>query len=864
MSVKQTEGKITALYERLSRDDESAGDSNSIVNQKKYLESYAAQMGYENCAHYTDDGWSGGNFERPAWKKLIADIEAGKVAHVIVKDMSRAGRDYLQTGFYTEVFFRQHNVHFVAIANGVDSNDQNSNEFAPFLNIMNEWYLRDLSRKQRTAIRVKGESGKPTTNCAIYGYKKDPNDKYHWLIDEEAAAVVRRIFRLTIEGNGPYEIARIFFDDKIETPAVYFGKQNKGIWKSKEEFPNPYNWSGYIVAQILSKPEYMGHTVNFRSHKQSYKDKTPVMNPKEEWLIFENTHEAIVDKETWELAQKLRKTPRRIDTMGEANPLTGLLYCADCGEKMYNHRSRGGTENNPYPSDFFDCSVYTRAHQKHSTACCGHYITTTALRTLILETIRSVSTFAISNRDEFMEKVRAASQLRQAEAAKDTKRKLNKDRKRITELDTIIKKLYESFAVGRISEERFDSLLSEYEEEQKFLRTSVSNMEERLSGFEEDTNRAEQFLALAKKYTDFSELTTPMINEFIDKILVHVPEKVDGDRIQEVEIYLKFIGHFELPAPELTAEEEKRQEYIDDSVEHAISDYGNSVLYSSARNEYMIERMKRLLTRTIWALTKQLEAGDFVPVAYEMRFENGKIDRVDLCKDKDKVYVKVLDYKTGSKAFDVVALYHGLQLQLMVYMDAAVKMTQKHYPDSEVIPAGVFYYRLNDPLVEKKVVGEEEEIWQKVLKELKVDGVMNLKDETLEHLDHCQAGESAVIPVKYNKNGSLSKNSKVASEQEFEVMMRHALGKVLKVHRKILSGEVAAFPYRRKQESGCDYCAYRHICGFDQKIPGYKYRDIFEMTQSEVIAAMEADAVKENMNRDDHEKEQEKGTGSWE
>ena len=562
MSVKQTEGKITALYERLSRDDESAGDSNSIVNQKKYLESYAAQMGYENCIHYTDDGYSGGNFERPSWKRLIADIEAGKVAHVIVKDMSRAGRDYLQTGFYTEVFFRQYNVHFVAIANGVDSDDQNSNEFAPFLNIMNEWYLRDLSRKQRTAIRVKGESGKPTTNCAIYGYKKDPADKYHWLIDEEAAAVVRRIFRLTIEGNGPYEIARMFFDDKIETPAVYFGKQNKGIWKSKEEFPNPYNWSGYIVAQILSKPEYMGHTVNFRSHKQSYKDKTPVMNPKEEWLIFENTHEAIVDKETWELAQKLRKTPRRIDTMGEANPLTGLLYCADCGEKMYNHRSRGGTENNPYPSDFFDCSSYTLAHQKRTKACCGHYIGTKSLRMLILETIRSVSTFAISNREEFMEKVRAASQLRQAEAAKDTKRKLNKDRKRIAELDTIIKKLYESFAVGRISEERFDSLLAEYEEEQKSLRTSVSDMEERLSGFEEDTNRAEQFLALAKKYTDFSELTTPMINEFIEKILVHAPEKVDGNRVQEVEIYLKFIGCFELPAPELTAEEEKRQEQL--------------------------------------------------------------------------------------------------------------------------------------------------------------------------------------------------------------------------------------------------------------------------------------------------------------
>ena len=566
MSVKQAVGqdpnKITALYERLSRDDDQVGDSNSIVNQKKYLEGYAAQRGYTNIQHYTDDGWSGGNFDRPAWKQLVADIEAGKVAHVLVKDMSRIGRDYLQTGFYTEVMFRQHGVHFVAIANGVDSDDQNSNEFAPFLNIMNEWYLRDLSRKQRTAIRVKGESGKPTTNCAIYGYKKLPGDKYTWYIDEEAAAVVRRIFRLTIEGKGPYDIARILFDDKVETPAVYFGKQNKGIWKSKEEFPNPYNWSGYIVAQILSKPEYMGHTVNFRSHKQSYKDRTAIKIPQEEWLIFENTHEAIVDKETWELAQKLRKTPRRIDTWGEANPLTGLLHCADCGAKMYNHRSKGGTKNNPYPSDFFDCSTYTLAHQKHATACCGHYISTKALRSLILETIRTAATYAISNQEEFAAKVRAASDLRQKEAAKDTKRRLNRDRKRIDELDSIIKKLYESFAVGRITDERFDTLLVEYEAEQKELQASVKSDEERLSVFEEDTARVEQFMELARKYTDFSELTTPMINEFIEKIIVHAPEKSDGDRIQEIEIYLKFIGHFELPAPEFTAEEIKRQEQL--------------------------------------------------------------------------------------------------------------------------------------------------------------------------------------------------------------------------------------------------------------------------------------------------------------
>ena len=565
MSVKQTVGldsqKITALYERLSRDDDQVGDSNSIVNQKKYLESYAEQRGYTNIQHYTDDGWSGGNFERPAWKRLVADIEAGKVAHVLVKDMSRIGRDYLQTGFYTEVMFRQHDVHFVAIANSVDSDDQNSNEFAPFLNIMNEWYLRDLSRKQKAAIRVKGESGKPTTNCAIYGYKKEPGDKYTWHIDEEAAAVVRRIFRLTIEGKGPYDIARILFEDKVETPAVYFGKQKKGVWKSKEEFPNPYNWSGYIVGEILSKPEYMGNTVNFRSHKQSYKDKSAVMNPKEDWLIFEDTHEAIVDKETWELAQKLRKTPRRHDTIGEANPLTGLLFCADCGAKMYNQRTRG-SDSKPYPSDAYECSTYKLAGQKRSAACCNHHISTKALRELILDTIRTVSTYAISNQAEFMEKVRAASQLRQAEAAKDTKRKLNKERKRITELDNIIKKLYESFAVGRITDERFDSLLVEYEAEQKSLQVSVTDAEQRLSSFHEDTDRLEQFLALAKKYTDFSELTTPMINEFIDKILVHAPEKVDGDRVQEVEIYLKFIGRFELPAPELTPEEEKRQEQL--------------------------------------------------------------------------------------------------------------------------------------------------------------------------------------------------------------------------------------------------------------------------------------------------------------
>lgn len=561
MSAMQAEGKITALYERLSRDDDIAGDSNSIKNQKSYLEGYALQQGMTNCVHYTDDGWSGGNFDRPGWKRLVADIEAGKVGTVLVKDMSRIGRDYLQTGFYTEVMFRQHGVRFIAIGNGVDSADQNSNEFAPFLNIMNEWYLRDLSRKQKAAIRVKGESGKPTTNGIIYGYRKDPDQKYHWLIDEEAATVVRRIFQLTIEGKGPYDIARILYEDKIEAPAVYLGKQGIGTWKNKTDYSNPYNWSGYMVGAILSRPEYMGHTVNFRSHKESYKDKHGVPNPKEEWLVFENTHDAIIDKETWELAQKLRKTPRWIDTIGEANPFTGLLFCAECGAKMNNHRSRGSGAT-PYPFDYFDCSSYTHGHQKHLHVCSSHYIRTKALRTLVLDTIRTVSTYAIANQEEFLDKVRSASQMRQATAAKEAKRKLNKDRRRVEELENVIQKLYESYAVGKVSEERFDSLLARYEEEQKALRESVADAEQQLAVFAEDTARADQFLSLAKKYTDFSELTTPMLNEFVDKIIVHAPEKVDGERIQEIEIHLKFIGCFELPAPELTPEEIKREESL--------------------------------------------------------------------------------------------------------------------------------------------------------------------------------------------------------------------------------------------------------------------------------------------------------------
>lgn len=550
MSVKQTEGKITALYERLSRDDDLTGDSNSILNQKAYLENYAAQHGYTNIAHYTDDGWSGGNFERPDWKRMIADIEAGKVCRVIVKDMSRAGRDYLQTGFYTEVFFRQHGVHFIAIANGVDSEDQNSNEFAPFLNIMNEWYLRDQSRKVSAAYKIKGTSGKHTSTHAIYGYRKDPDNKDHWIIDEEAAAVVRRIYHLALEGYGQYKIAEILTKEKVECPAYYLAVRGSGSHKNNVDMTRPYDWNGNTVGAILSKPEYLGHTVNFRTSQKSYKDKR-VNNAPEDWLIFENTHEDIIDKATWERVQEIRQTVRRTDTTGEANPLTGLMFCADCGAKMYNHRNR----NARFLNDNYNCSAYTRTATRETRLCCSHSISARTVRTLLLDTIRTVSAYAISNEEAFRQKVLAASKLKHEADTKELKKKIAKAKKRSAELDVLIKKLYESYAMGKISEHRFDILCAEYEREQAELENMIAAEQSALEAFRTDTDRADQFLALAKKYTDFTELTTPMIFEFVDKILVHAPEKIDGERTMEIDIYLKFIGKFDIPMPEPTPEE---------------------------------------------------------------------------------------------------------------------------------------------------------------------------------------------------------------------------------------------------------------------------------------------------------------------
>ena len=564
MRTKKAENeKITALYERLSRDDEMVGDSNSIVNQKKMLEDYAKQNGYTNIEHFTDDGYSGGSFDRPDWKRMVAGIEDGSIGTVIVKDMSRIGRDYLQVGFYTEVMFKEKEVHFIAIANGVDNQKRESSEFAPFLNIMNEWYIRDSSRKVTTVLRARGMEGKHTTNNAIYGYRKSEEDKNQWVIDEEAAEVVRRIYRMSLEGKGPYEIARILSEEQIERPSYYLAKRGLGTCRSNNNTATPYVWRGATVRDILSKPEYMGHTVNFRSYKESYKDKRAKKTPKADWVIFKNTQEAIVSEEMWNKVQELRKTVRRTDTVGEANPFTGLLYCADCGAKMYNHRGGAGRARNwkgelngkrRPERDEYNCSTYNLSRQSYDKQCSQHYIQTEAVRKLVLQTIKAVSDYVITNEEEFINRIYSASRDKQKESIKSLKRKIVQY-KRVNELNMLMKKPYEDNISGKLSDKRFEFMLSEFENEQDTLEISMENAKAEIEKYESDTVRADKFIELVKRYTDFSELTTPMLNEFVEKILVHEADYSSGERVQEVEIYLNFIGKFELPVKEPTAEE---------------------------------------------------------------------------------------------------------------------------------------------------------------------------------------------------------------------------------------------------------------------------------------------------------------------
>ena len=563
------DNRITALYERLSRDDDLTGDSNSIVNQKKMLEDYAKNNGYTNTVHFTDDGFSGGSFERPGWKQMLSRIENGDISTVIVKDMSRVGRDYLQVGFYTEVFFREKGVRFIAVSNGVDSSNNTSSEFAPFLNIMNEWYLRDCSRKITAVLRAKGKEGKPITSNPPYGFVKDTQDKNHWLVDEEAAEVVRKIFRLTVEGMGPYQIAKRLMEEKVEKPSYYQATRQRGNYQTMCDFETPYNWTGGSVVRILERPEYMGDTVNFRSHKESYKDKKAVKNNSDEILVFQDTHEPIVDRRTWYMVQELRKTVRRVDTNGEGSLLTGKLYCADCGGKMHYRRSttraardwrgipNGGTERT---SAGFNCGTYNSSRKQYKQVCFSHSIKEDTVKQLILETIRYALKSVRMDEAAFIKNMRSASEVRDKGKVKKLKADFSKKEKRFADLDLLIKKVYEDNAMGKLPDRRYEMLSSDYEKEQQELEISMQEIREKLAQFEDDTDRTEEFLSLVRKYTDIQELTPVIVNEFVDKVMVHKIEEIDGERVQEIEIFLNYIGKVELPAQELSEEEMAAEE----------------------------------------------------------------------------------------------------------------------------------------------------------------------------------------------------------------------------------------------------------------------------------------------------------------
>jgi DNA invertase Pin-like site-specific DNA recombinase len=555
--------KVTILYQRLSKDDPNSadGESNSILNQRRMLEKYADDNGLAPYESVADDGFSGTGWARPGWARIVEMIEAGRVSCLVVKNLDRMGRDHLRVGLYMEQF-QELGVRFVAINDGIDT-ARGEDDFTPFRAILAEWYAKDCSRKVKAVFQSKGNSGKPLCTQPIYGLLRDPDDKDKRILDPETAPIVRRIFQMTIEGIGPFQVAHIFCDEKIERPSYYFVRAGILPDSKRCDHDRKYNWDGSAVIKIIKSPAYKGDMVNFKTSKTNYKSKRYSFNPPEKWLVFEGYYPAIVDRETWELAQKLRKTKRKVNSLGAPNPLTGILFCGECGAKMSNRRGvrRNGDENGvgrQSRSDSYECSANRVAAARFISKCSLHFVTTNAVNAMILETIKHVALYARENEAEFAEKLREASTIRQANDAKENRRRLAKNERRIAELDVLFRKVYEDNAIGKLSDERFDVMSRDYEREQAELKTQSEELRALLDEYEEDSRSAERFLALARKYPDFDELTPQMLHEFVDKVYVHEAEKIDGERRQQIDIHLNFIGQFaapDEPVPEPTPEE---------------------------------------------------------------------------------------------------------------------------------------------------------------------------------------------------------------------------------------------------------------------------------------------------------------------
>ena len=543
--------KITPLYERLSRDDELQGESNSISHQKQMLEEFARRNGLPNPTHFTDDGVSGTRFDRPGFLAMMEEVEAGRVEAIVIKDMSRLGRDYLKVGQVMEIL-RQRGVRLIAINDGVDSL-RGDDDFTPFRNIMNEFYARDTSRKIRSVFKSKGMSGKHLTGTVIYGYLWDEK-REHWLVDEEAAEVVRHIFALAMEGYGPYQIATKLSEEKIEMPAVHLARYGEGVNKNKT-FADIYRWSASTVVEILKKREYLGHTVNFKTRKH-FKDKKSHYVDESEWTIFENTHEAIIDQETFDNVQRIRGNARRYpDGFGEAHPLTGLMYCADCGGKMYVHRTYNGKRVPQYT-----CGQYGK-YPIGSLCPTQHRIKAEAVLTLIADMLRAIAEYSRNDRAEFIRTVQETQAAQQTADISKKRKRLAAAQKRAGELEKLICKIYEDNALGKLPDARYEALDAQYAKEQDALNAEITELEKAVTGYEQSRKSAEKFIALIDKYENFDTLTNTMLNEFVEKILVHErARKGSQDTTQEVEIYFNFVGRYIPPALQpvpLTPEEQE-------------------------------------------------------------------------------------------------------------------------------------------------------------------------------------------------------------------------------------------------------------------------------------------------------------------
>lgn len=542
-NIAALDTRFTALYCRLSRDDELQGDSNSIKNQKLILQKYADDNGFRNTRFFVDDGYSGTTFDRPDFQRMIAEMDAGRIGTVIVKDMSRLGRDYLKVGFYTEVAFPEADVRFIAINNGVDSANQQESDLTPFINIFNEFYAKDTSKKIRAVFKAKGQSGKPLCTNPPYGYKKAPDDKTRWIVDDEAAAVVKEIFHLCMSGYGPTQIAKELRKRRIETPAEYGKRVGVNVPAAKQrENDDPCRWTTSTVVHILERREYTGCIVNFKCHKKSYKSKKRVQNDPSEWAIFEGAHEAIIEPEVYDTVQKIRDGRRRQAPMGEMPALSGMVYCADCGHKLYQVRGRCLPQ-----SEYMVCATYRK---KGKSVCPSHQIRNSVIEQLLLEDLQRVTAYARNHEDEFLRLVTRNSEKALDRKLRDCRKEYEQAKARIAKLDTLIQRIYEDNVEGKISDDRFAKLSANYETEQAQLQSRVEELQRFLDDAKEKSLNADHFLALVRKYTDIRELDAEIIREFVERINVFQAEKVDGHRQQRIQIIYNCIGAVDLPDAE--------------------------------------------------------------------------------------------------------------------------------------------------------------------------------------------------------------------------------------------------------------------------------------------------------------------------